>query len=1001
MTIRNKAGRLLLFALALFLFQPDLCGAEDKPVHSLPAYHLAVSFDLKSNLLRGKAKITLSDAGDTTLTSGNLRIMSVTLNGLPADYKIRDGVFKISGKGTLEITYEGTFKGEPGNNENLENAGVVSTGMVNDKGVSLTAGWYPAINGLAYYYLTALVPNNFEAISEADEVTARETASGKEYVFAFSHPLVGLDFIAGEYRVVRDRFDGIEIYVYLFPEDVSLATDYIEHTKKYLKMYNELLVSYPYKRFSVVENILPTGLSVPTFTLLGREIIRLPFIPETSLGHEITHQWFGNYVYADFRKGNWLEAITTCLSDQLYEEQKGKGWEYRKNILINFQSYVPSDKDFPLRNFTERTGFASEAIGYGKGAMLFHMLENVVGKDTFFKSLRKLISDNKFQLASWTDVERSFEEASGTDLRWFFNQWLDKKGVPSFDVRYLGALVLKGIPSVSFELEQKGDLYKLNLPAKVAIERGDVNHELTLEKDRQYFNISLNEDPLDLIFDENYDIMRSLKPTEFPPVIARLLGDEKRLLIYPEEEKEKYARLITIFKREGFAAKGQREVTDKDIEASSLLILGSDSPVLKRLFGTAGERQAGFLLIVRNNPISTSKVVAYVHADSKEEVDLVAEKIFHYGKYSLLRFEKGRNVAKEIAETNRGIVFNLREQVASVEPKKSQKLSEIVDAVSDKPLILVGERHTNYEDHKVELGLIRGLFKKGRKFAIGMEMFQRPFQQAIDEYLLGAIDERDFLVKTEYFKRWGFDYSFYREIIEFAHAESIPIIALNQRSEIMDNVAKGGLDALSSEQRKEIPQDMDMSDESYKKRLKKVYEDHPGKMSFENFYQSQILWDETMAHTAASFMGERPEYQLVVLAGVEHIMYGSGIPNRIRRLTGRDYVTLINGAFDSDIGTYVLFPKSIKEPFTAKLGIIGRESEGMVQVSSFSPDSAALGAGLKEGDIITLVNGWKIQTVNDIKIALFDKVPGQKVSVKVVRKRFIFGERELEFYITL
>jgi aminopeptidase N len=167
------------------------------------------------------------------------------------------------------------------------------------------------------------------------------------------------------------------------------------------------------------------------------------------------------------------------------------------------------------------------------------------------------------------------------------------------------------------------------------------------------------------------------------------------------------------------------------------------------------------------------------------------------------------------------MVFNLCNPVEAVEPGKSSTLGEIIYAVSESPLILIGERHTNYKDHKAELGVVMGLFQQGKKFAIGMEMFQIPFQKAIDGYLSGIMDEREFLKQTEYFKRWGFDYSFYREIIEFARVNGIPIMALNQRSEIVDKAAKGGLDALSAEERKELPQDMVMSDESYKRRLKK------------------------------------------------------------------------------------------------------------------------------------------------------------------------------------
>jgi hypothetical protein len=214
-------------------------------------------------------------------------------------------------------------------------------------------------------------------------------------------------------------------------------------------------------------------------------------------------------------------------------------------------------------------------------------------------------------------------------------------------------------------------------------------------------------------------------------------------------------------------------------------------------------------------------------------------------------------------------------------------------------------------------------------------------------------------------------------------------------------VSRGGLDALSAEERKEIPQDMDMSDESYKKRLKEVYEDHPRGSTFENFYQSQIVWDETMAHSAARVLEEKPDSQMVVLAGANHIMYSSGIPGRIHRLIGRDYVTLIMGGFGRDIGTYVLFPRPVEPPFTARLGVIVKEADGVVTINEFSPDSLALKAGLKEGDIITFINGRRIEAVSDLKIALFDKEPCQTISVKVVRKRFLLVDTKLEFNITL
>ena len=85
------------------------------------------------------------------------------------------------------------------------------------------------------------------------------------------------------------------------------------------------------------------------------------------------------------------------------------------------------------------------------------------------------------------------------------------------------------------------------MPVKVTAERGEVKQALSLEKERQYFNIAAKEDPVDLILDDDYDIMRTLARDEFPPVIARLLGDEHKLIVYPENEKEQIRRFDDYF----------------------------------------------------------------------------------------------------------------------------------------------------------------------------------------------------------------------------------------------------------------------------------------------------------------------------------------------------------------------------------------------------------------------------------------------------------------------
>ena len=979
------------------------CSAE--AVENLPRYNLSVSFDMKQNLIKGISSITLPEKREMNISTENLKIISVMLNGQPIEPEIKDGVFTINGKGSLEIAYEGIFK-EGYGKENISNRGIVSKNIISDEGIYLAGLWYPSIEGVAYYSLKASLPKGLIAISEADAITFTDTGPYTEYVFNFPHPLNEINLVAGKYSELKETYNGIDIYGYFSSKNISLAKKYIEYTKKYLKMYEELLSPYPYTRFSIVENFLPIGDSMPTFTLLSQHDVDLPFIVETSLGREILHQWFGNLIYVDYKKGNWSVGLTTYLSDFLYEERAGKGWQCRKNFLVDYQSYVKPDEEIALKDFVQRTDFASKAIGYGKGAMLFHMLKNLIGDDAFYKTLKGLIKEKAFQEIAWDDLRIAFEKVSSKNLEWFFTQWVNQIGMPSIEIKDTRVAVLKGIPTVIVELIQKGKPYKFNLSLKITTNAGEITKILDIEKEKETFEIPLKDNtPLEMIFDGDYDLMRKLSEEEYPPVISRLLGDEKKLVVVPEKDREKYTGLINILKGEGFDSKKEEEINDEGIKTSSLLILGFDSPILKRLFGGLKMPEQGFTLIVKENPLNTSKVVAIFYGNSKEEVDFAAKEIFNYGKYSFIRFEKDRNIEKKTDGIKQGIRVSLYKPVFGIQPQKTIQLDEIINTISDKPIIYVAERHTNYEDHEVQLEVIRKLYQKGRRFAIGMEMFQKPFQKTINDYISGAISEREFLKDSQYFKRWQFDYNLYREIIEFAKAKNIPVIALNLWSEIIQKVSTEGLDALIDVEKGEIPGDMDMSDEDYKKRLKSVFEQHAKHESknFDYFYQSQILWDETMAHSVNEFLKKNPGYQIVVLAGVGHIMYGSGIPKRAYRLNGKDYVTLIPniGSLEDDAGNFILFPEYKSPPPTIKLGVILKEVENRLKVERVLPDSIAKKAGLKNDDILVSIDDWKIQDVDDVRIVLFDKNQGETIKIKVLRKMFLSGREALEFTVTL
>lgn len=99
----------------------------------------------------------------------------------------------------------------------------------------------------------------------------------------------------------------------------------------------------------------------------------------------------------------------------------------------------------------------------------------------------------------------------------------------------------------------------------------------------------------------------------------------------------------------------------------------------------------------------------------------------------------------------------------------------------------------------------------GRTLAVGFEMFQRPFQAVLSAFVQGKLDEAGLLLGTEYATRWGYDFAFYRPLVEGARDYALPALALNARRELVRAVGRGGLAALTEAELAELPE-LDLED---------------------------------------------------------------------------------------------------------------------------------------------------------------------------------------------
>ncbi len=991
-----------------FLFIVSLpCAAlpDEQAIPAVQVYDLSVSIDVSASRISGLASMNVQSGRDVVLAVGKLAILQVTLNERKIDTESRDGLISIKPResGTLSIRYEGVYRDTGYGRDTTDGA---DRNTIDAKGISLTGTWYPKPQELSRYQLKVTLPPGYEALSEADRVEKRIRGDRLEFLFHFDHPLEGVSLIASDrFEVIQDRVNDVDLYAFFFPEDRGLARSYLQHVRKSIELHEKLLVRYPYKRFSIAENFLPIGESRPTFALLGQDVVRLPSIPETDLDHEILRQWFGCSVYIDAPEGNWAEGLTTYLADHLPEEQNGKGWEYRKQRLVDYDASVNSKNEISLREFTKRTDHASEAVGCGKGAMVFHTLKILLGEDQFYSALREFVSQNQYKQVSWDAIRLAFEKQSGKDLVPFFRQWVDERGLPDLRIEKASVKRNGDLFEVSFDVLQKGKNYALDLPVVVSSQRGSTKKEtFSFDGERKTFTVLTDFEPQTMIIDGDYDVARKLTDAETPPVIAALLGDEHPLIVLPVADREAYTPVIASLKMRGAAEKEADDLKDSETKSSSLAILGDENPLLRRLFGKAESGKAGFSLTARKNPWNERKVAVTMNARSASEAEAAFSKIPSYGAYSVLAFDEGRNISKKIGDSQRGIIIELREQTAAIDLSMPKTLSDVIEGATGKKIVYIGEYHDRFSNHNVELEIIKSFSQKGMKVAVGMEMFQRPFQKTLDEYIAGAIDEREFLKSTEYFKRWGFDYNLYKPILDFVRAEKIPVVALNLRREIIEKVSKEGMDSLSQEEKKEIPPAMDFSDDKYRDRLKDIFDQHKGseERNFEFFYQCQILWDETMAMSIDEYLKKSPDYCMVVLAGGGHVSYGSGIPKRAFRRNGFPYTIILNdGDLEKDIANYIVFPQPLDGVTAPKIMAFLDEKGGKITITGFPKDSVSEKAGLKVGDTIISLDGMPVRSVEDIKLFLFYKKKEEPLRVNVVRKRFLLGERTMEFEVHL
>jgi len=550
-----------------------------------------------------------------------------------------------------------------------------TSGIICKDGVYLGGAtyWLPEFEQpLFTFNLDVTLQKDWNVVSKRKQTKNDTTGLVREVVYASANPDEEAYLIAGPFTEYEQPAGNVAVQAFLRTPDEELANRYIGITSQYLQMYEKLIGPYPYSKFALVENFWETGYGMPSFTLLGERVIRLPFILYSSYPHELLHNWWGNSVYVAMDSGNWCEGLTAYMADHMLKEQQGQGAEYRQTTLQKFTDYVNPDNDFPLVDFRSRNNSAEEAIGYGKCLMVNHMLRQKVGDDKYIDAYRDFYKQNKFKIASWDDIRASFMKVTGLNLNQFFEQWLYRKSAPDLVVSNVKSEHDGAVYQLHFTLQQVQDEDPFLIDIPVAIFYDDTVETKVIEmgEKKQDYTFKSKKRPVKLEIDPQFDVFRKLDKAEVPPALSQVFGSADAMMILPSESPylEDYKTLADTWKGSQEAqGKILNVVMDSEIQSlpkdKSVWVIGFENKFAKTIDVTkdyatalgkdnmakiANLEKTGSLVYALPSPENNAYSLGFVATNINAAVPGLARLLPHYGKYSYLGFEGDRpnNVLK-------------------------------------------------------------------------------------------------------------------------------------------------------------------------------------------------------------------------------------------------------------------------------------------------------------------------------------------------------------------
>jgi aminopeptidase N len=252
----------------------------------------------------------------------------------------------------------------------------------------------------------------------------------------------------GDYAIIKDQYKGKEVSYYVEKEYAPVARKIFGHTPEMIAFYSKILgVEYPWNKYAqIVGRDYVSGAMENTTATLHQESAQQDArelvddnLWEGTIAHELFHQWFGDLVTSESWSNLTLNESFANYSQVLWKENKYGQDAGDEENFSDMNGYLQSQSENKnlVRYYYNDKEAVFDAVSYNKGGRILNMLRNYVGDSAFFKSLNVYLTTNKFKSAEASQLRLAFEEITGQDLNWYWNQWYYGSGHPKLNIDYV------------------------------------------------------------------------------------------------------------------------------------------------------------------------------------------------------------------------------------------------------------------------------------------------------------------------------------------------------------------------------------------------------------------------------------------------------------------------------------------------------------------------------------------------------------------------------------